>query len=159
MTILRYSLLFLVFILLFGCAGAQVPAAAFVGTPAIGILPLNVTFTDQSAGSPAGWAGYFGEESLSSPWTEVNHSAGWFARDHYASVVLPDGNIVIMGGDAYNAVPPQVNDTWRSTDGGATWTEMNASSGWPAREALSAVALPDGSIVLMGVFPSGVSPA
>jgi PKD repeat protein len=42
------------------------------------------------------------------------------------------------------------NDTWRSTDKGATWTEMNASCGWTNRYGHSSVVLPDGSIVLMG---------
>jgi PKD repeat protein len=146
----RYFLVLLGLIILFGCASAQVPTAAFSGTPTSGTVPLTVTFTDTSTGTPAGWAWFFGDENYTAPWTEVNASAGWFARDHHTSVVLPDGNIVIMGGNEYNAIPPQVNDTWRSTDGGATWTEMNASSGWPAREAHSSVALPDGHIVLMG---------
>jgi PKD repeat protein len=42
------------------------------------------------------------------------------------------------------------NDTWRSMDNGATWTQMTASAGWTGRYAHSSVAMPDGSIVLMG---------
>ena len=44
------------------------------------------------------------------------------------------------------------NDVWRSTDNGATWTQVNASAGWTARVAHSSVVMPDGSIVLMGGY-------
>ena len=43
-----------------------------------------------------------------------------------------------------------LNDVWRSTDNGATWTQQNASAGWTGRERHTSVVLPDGSIVLMG---------
>jgi hypothetical protein len=33
-----------------------------------------------------------------------------------------------------------------------TWTEVNASAGWSARSAHTSVAMPDGSIVLMGGY-------
>ena len=62
---------------------------------------------------------------------------------------MPDGSIVLMGG--YDSGSPK-NDTWRSTDNGATWTQVNASAGWSARYAHSSVAMPDGSIVLMGGY-------
>jgi PKD repeat protein len=60
---------------------------------------------------------------------------------------MPDGSIVLMGG--YDGVGGK-NDTWRSTDNGATWTLVNASAGWTARWGHSSVAMPDGSIVLTG---------
>ena len=43
-----------------------------------------------------------------------------------------------------------LNDTWRSTDEGVTWTQQNPSSGWSARVEQSCVVMPDGSIVMMG---------
>jgi len=43
-----------------------------------------------------------------------------------------------------------LNDAWRSTDNGATWTQIATNAGWSARTGHSSVALPDGSIVLMG---------
>jgi PKD repeat protein len=88
-------------------------------------------------------------------WTEVNTSSGWTARSAHSSVVTTGGNIVLMGG-SYNlttggiTTDGRANDSWRSTDYGKTWTLMNASSGWTARSGLSSVAMPDGSIVLMG---------
>ena len=132
---------------------AQAPAAAFTGTPRFGTAPLDVSFTDQSSNTPHGWAWYFGDENYSAPWTEVNVSAGWFARIEQTSVALPDGNIVLMGG--YDGIYGHgdfgwFNDTWRSMDKGTTWMLMNGSSGWAPRDAHTSVALPDGSIVLMG---------
>jgi hypothetical protein len=77
----------------------------------------------------------------------MNASAGWTARGFHSSVAMPDGSIVLMGGNIDSGV---VNDTWRSTNKGTTWTLMNASSGWSARASHSSVVMPDGSIVLMG---------
>ena len=82
------------------------------------------------------------------PWTQLNASAGWSARYGHSSVVMPDGSIVLMGG--YDPAATIKNDVWRSTDNGATWTQMNASAGWSARYGHSSVVMPDGSIVLMG---------
>jgi len=81
-------------------------------------------------------------------WTQVNASAGWSARYSHTSVAMPDGSIVLMGG--LDNVVGWNNDTWRSTDNGATWTQVNASAGWTARDGHSSVAMPDGSIVLTG---------
>src|SRR5512139_2951713 len=67
----------------------------------------------------------------------------------HTGVVLPDGSIVIMGGNNGNGVPADYGDTWRSTDNGRTWTLQNASA-WEKRyEHVSAV-LSDGSIILAG---------
>ena len=134
------------FFLVTGVAGISANFSANITT---GTAPLTVKFTDKSIGSPTGWAWYFGDENYTAPWTEINASAGWSARYGHSSVVLPDGSIVITGGSGYT------NDTWRSTDSGATWTEVNASSGWSGRVGHSSVVLPDGSIVLMGGYGGG----
>jgi len=86
-------------------------------------------------------------------WTQQTASAGWTERDGHTSVVMSDGSIVLMGGldDSGNSK----NDTWRSINNGATWTLQTASAGWTARYGHSSVALPDGSIVLMGGTGSG----
>ena len=44
---------------------------------------------------------------------------------------MPDSSIVLMGGDTFEGYK---NDVWRSADSGVTWTLMNASAGWSARE-------------------------
>ena len=129
----------------------------------------------------AGWTGRFGHSSVVMPdgsivlmggddgsrkndvwrstdngttWNQVNASAGWTARRYHSSVVMQDRSIVLMGGG--DTAPQFRNDVWRSTDNGTTWNQMNASAGWIARGAHSSVAMPDGSIVLMGGHGSAV---
>ena len=72
----------------------------------------------------------------------------WPERSNHSSVALPDGSIILMGGYGYDFT--YLNDVWRSTDQGATWTQMTAAADWPRRNNHTSVALPDGSIVLMG---------
>ena len=146
----RYLLLLFSLVMLFGIVSAQIPIAGFSGMPTIGQGPLTVTFTDQSTGNPTGWAWYFGDETYTAPWTQVNASAGWSARGLLSSVTMPNGSIVLMGG----VTGTTSNDVWCSTDNGATWTQL-PNAGWSPRWGQSAVAMPDGSIVLMGGWPSG----
>ena len=113
-----------------------------------------------------GWTGRTGHSSGYAPfkndtwksvdngatWTLVNLSSGWQGRYGHSTVVLPDDSIVLTGGYSFGSWKDvgDRNDTWRSTDGGATWKLMNASSGWESRSGHCSVALPDGSIVIMG---------
>ena len=127
-------------------APPSAPVANFTATPLSGSAPLPVSFTDLSLNDPTGWAWFFGDENFTAPWTRVNTSAGWSARYGHSSVAMPDGSIVLMGG--YDG--GFKNDTWRSTDKGATWTPVNANAGWSSRSGHTSVAMPDGSIVLMG---------
>ncbi len=123
--------------------------ADFTGAPISGEAPLTVAFTDESAGNPTGWVWYFGDEDYTEPWTLLNGSTGWPGRYDHSSVVMPDGSIVLTGGiESIGGI--NKNDTWRSANNGATWTLMNASSGWSERYGHSSVVMPDGSIVLMG---------
>jgi hypothetical protein len=81
-------------------------------------------------------------------WTQQTASAGWPPRVSHSSVAMPDGSIVLMGGD--DGSSNYKNDVWRSTDNGVTWIQMTANAGWSPRVSHSSVAMPDGSIVLMG---------
>ena len=120
----------------------------------------------------AGWSGRLGQTSVPMPdgsivlmggsqrndvwrstdegatWVQVNASAGWSGRSRHSSVVMPDGSIVLTGGFVQGTGAK--NDVWRSTDEGATWTQMTANAGWPIRSRHCSAAMPDGSIVLMG---------
>jgi len=132
-------------------ASGPKPAPDFTADITTGGAPLSVQFTDLSAGSPTGWAWFFGDEEFTQPWTEVNASAGWPDRFYHTSVVTPDGSVYIMGGEGSVL---GMNDTWRSTDNGLTWTEQSEGALWKARSSLTGVALPDNSIVVMaGVDP------
>jgi len=83
-------------------------------------------------------------------WTQQTASAGWAVREYHSSVVMSDGSIVLLGGLGNGG--NIYNDVWRSTDNGATWTQVNASAGWTARYAHSSVVMSDGSIVLLGGY-------
>ena len=75
-------------------------------------------------------------------------------RRYLSAVAMADGSIILTGG----GMKPQchvnlvLHDTWRSTNNGATWTLMNANSGWSGRFGHTTVALPDGSIVLIAGY-------
>ncbi|HXX54551.1 MAG TPA: kelch repeat-containing protein [Methanoregula sp.] len=86
-----------------------------------------------------------------STWTHVTADAPWGPRVKSQTVVLPDGDIVLMGGNKEDSTGPK-DDVWKSTDGGASWTLVNASAGWlPHGEGFSASVLAaDGSIILTG---------
>ena len=89
-------------------------------------------------------------------WTQITASAEWTARSEHSSVVMPDGSIVLMGGrEAIGGT--RLNDTWRSIDGGATWTQQTASAGWTTRYDFKSVVTPDGVIILMGGYVPTVS--
>ena len=85
-------------------------------------------------------------------WTQMTAAASWAGRMDHTSVALPDGSIALMGGNDGSAsvLNNPRKDVWRSTDQGATWTQMTAFALWTGRHRHTSVALPDGSIVLMG---------
>lgn len=122
------------------------PVPAFSATPLSGSSPLDVQFTDQSAGSPTGWAWFFGDETYTQPWTLQTANPGWGRFGSMSAVVLPDGSIVTLIPDESSP-----SDTvWRSTDKGRTWTIQSAKAEWDTHSSHASVAMPDGSIVLMG---------
>lgn len=125
------------------------PLADFSGSPVSGIEPLQVQFTDQSTGYPEGWVWYFGDENYDGNWTQMTVGAGWSARHSHSSVVLPDGDIVLLGGWDFT----RKNDIWLSKNKGAAWTQVSTTGVmWSGRSGLNSVALPDGSIVVMGGY-------
>ena len=137
-------------IVLTSSVSGSVPVAGFSGTPIIGPVPLTVTFKDLSTESPIGWAWYFGDEDFTEPWTQMTVSAGWAPRHVHTSVAMPDGGIVLIGGNKDNG--GLYTDVWRSTDKGATWTEMTESAGWSPRLGINSIVTSDGSIVMMGGY-------
>ena len=75
-----------------------------------------------------------------------------YARYKHSSVAMPDGSIVLMGGTSVFGSNNFIswNDAWMSTNNGETWKSMTYNAGWSARGNFSSVAMPDGSIILMG---------
>jgi PKD repeat protein len=128
------------------------PTANFTSNLTTGVAPLTVNFTDNSTGTPIGWSWLFGDENWTKvPWVNMSASSpGWAGRFGHATVSMPDGAIIIMGGsDGTN----YFKDVWRSTDNGATWTQMTSNAPWETRvfySSTAAVATPDGSIILTG---------
>jgi len=89
-------------------------------------------------------------------WTQQTASAEWSGRERHASVAMPDGSIILMGGcdnsgGSYTA-SGRLNDIWRSTDKGVTWSQQTANARWSGRFDHSSVAMSDGSIILMGGY-------
>jgi Galactose oxidase, central domain len=81
-------------------------------------------------------------------WVQVNSTTPWVARDHKGAVLMPDNSIVIAGGNTGH--PITSNDTWRSTDEGNTWIEINVSPAFTARYDDNMVGMPDGSLIIFG---------
>ncbi len=48
------------------------PVAAFSAVPTSGSAPLNVSFTDESTGSPTSWKWYFGDSTNSTDQNPVH---------------------------------------------------------------------------------------
>jgi PKD repeat protein len=130
------------------------PVAGFSVNVTSGTAPLAVQFNDASTGSPTGWAWFFGDENYTQPWTQQTTSGGWSPRAYQSSAVMPDGSIVLMGGTNGTS---SFNDTWKSTDKGATWTKMTGHAQWSARNHQKSVVMPDGSIILIGGVGGGSS--
>jgi photosystem II stability/assembly factor-like uncharacterized protein len=91
-----------------------------------------------------------------------NSTSGVPPRSGHSSVAMPDGSILLMGGellvsqsrsgDTVTFRSRVFSDIWRSTDNGATWSRVTAKAGWSPRVGHSSVVMPDGSIVLMGGY-------
>jgi PKD repeat protein len=128
-------------------AATPAPVASFSQNVTSGTVSTSVQFNDTSTGSPTGWAWYFGDENYTQSWVQQSATAGWTGRESQTAVTLPDGSIVLMGGQNSSGY---LNDTWRSTDEGASWILQNASSGWVGRKSFGAVSLFDGSIIIIG---------
>ena len=83
-------------------------------------------------------------------WSVLTANPGFTPRYYHTMNVLPDGCIVIIGG--YGDTEGRMNDVWRSADGGLSWTQQTAGAAWSKRDSHTTVALPDGSLVLIGGF-------
>ncbi len=85
-------------------------------------------------------------------WTQVNSSAGWTGRSFFGSVIMPNGDIVIMGGllyNEYNSAPS--NDVWISYDNGNTWVQKTAHAAWAGRMGEGVITIGNTIYVVGGI--------
>ncbi len=57
------------------------------------------------------------------------------ARHGHSSVVLSDGSVLVMGGNA-GVSGTRTNDVWRTVDDGANWILVTSSAGWTGKKIL-----------------------
>lgn len=81
-------------------------------------------------------------------WTRQTASAGFGTRRDHALWVLSDDTLIMAGG--YGGIGYHMNDVWKSTNYGATWTQQTASASWAARDGPAFVTLADDTIVIVG---------
>jgi PKD repeat protein len=81
-------------------------------------------------------------------WTLMNASSGWTARYGPGVVALADNSVLLFGGTDIAGI--YKNDTWRSTDNGATWEQMSSTAGWVGRYYAGSTATPNGDVLILG---------
>lgn len=118
------------------------------------VLPNGHIVLMGGAGAGGSWGAnndVWRSEDGGKNWTLVNSAPGWTERYGHTSVVLSNGNIVLMGGITPGPVDvPRKNDVWRSTNGGDTWDLLTDNAPWSPRYRHSSVVLLNGDILLMG---------
>jgi hypothetical protein len=55
-----------------------------------------------------------------------------------------------MGGNDGDYLGAYYNDVWKSTDDGATWSQIMSNAEWSPRKDQTCIVMPDGIIVLIG---------
>jgi photosystem II stability/assembly factor-like uncharacterized protein len=80
-------------------------------------------------------------------WGSMTLDAPWDSRGHHATVVFPDGTIMIFGGSANTRL---TNDIWKSEDKGETWTLVDDQADWAPRSHHTVVRSTNGDLLLMG---------
>jgi PKD repeat protein len=119
-------------------AATTIPVPIFSASPTSGAAPLEVTFTDQSTGSPASWSWAFGDGGTSS----IQDPSYTYENNGTYSVTLTETNSLgtnattVTGYIVVGAVAPVASYTESSTSGTApftvqfTDTSTNAPISW-----------------------------
>ena len=123
-----------------GGGGPVAPVAAFTGSPTSGTVPLTVTFTDQSSGSPTSWSWSFGDGGTSTAQNPVYtyNSTGTYTVSLTATnAVGSDGETktgyitvnacnapvaAFVGSPTTGAAPLTVTFTDQSTNSPTSWS-------------------------------------
>ena len=77
---------------------------------------------------------------------QINNRTPWGTRQGFQSVILENGDILMMGGtdDHYR------EDIWLSSDEGTNWREITHSAPWDIRQNFQAVVLTNNDILVIG---------
>ena len=122
-----------------GGGGPVLPVAAFTGAPTSGTVPLTVTFTDQSTGSPTSWSWTFGDGGTSAAQNPVytyNTTGAYTVTLTVTNAAGSDGETKTNYITVNPCVPPVANFAGAPTSGGAplnvTFTDQSTGSptGW-----------------------------
>jgi PKD repeat protein len=123
-----------------GGGGPVAPVAAFSGSPTSGTVPLTVTFTDQSTGSPTSWSWTFGDGGTSTAQSPVYtyNSTGTYTvtltatntvgsdsetKTNYITVNACNAPVAaFVGSPTTGGAPLTVNFTDQSTNSPTSWS-------------------------------------
>ena len=81
-------------------------------------------------------------------WTDITPSNHWSGRLEFQAVVLTNGDVLVIGGNKNSST--YLNDIWRSSDNGRTWSQIINAAPWSARRAFQSVVLSNNDILIMG---------
>ena len=81
-------------------------------------------------------------------WTDITPSNHWSGRYQFQAVALTNGDVLVIGGNKNGGT--YLNDVWRSSDNGRTWSQIINAAPWSARRGFQAVVLSNNDILIMG---------
>src|SRR5579862_9389715 len=88
-------------------------------------------------------------------WTQLASMPSGYAPLYFASAVLPDGRVLVEGGEYNNLIGDDTNLGAIYDPVANTWTKVNPPAGWTYIGDSPAVVLPDGTFMMgQGAQPS-----
>jgi PKD repeat protein len=145
------------------------PVANFTGSPTNGITPLTVNFTDNSSGSPTGWAWNFGDGGTSTAQnpSHVYTVAGTYSVTLQATNSLGTNTITKANYITVTPPPPDftinVSPAKRTIQRGGSTTytiSVTPTNGFTGEVTLSVNGLPSGTTTSFSPNPvNGSAPA
>ena len=92
---------------------------------------------------------------LNGTWTQLASMQSGYAPLYFASAVMPDGQVLVEGGEYNNLNPVETNKGAIYDPDTNTWTPVNPPSGWSTIGDSPAIVLPDGTFMMgQGGSPS-----
>lgn len=147
-----------------GIANAQIPAASWtkltneptwLTDTALLLTDGSVMVHQYNSGAwwrltPTNTASY-----AAGTWTQLASMPSGYAPLYFASAVLPDGRVLVEGGEYNNLIGDDTNQGAIYDPVANTWTKVNPPAGWTYIGDSPAVVLPDGTFMMgQGAQPS-----